>query len=212
MDRRQFFKMGLSGLKDSAKKAAPEIIKTAVGVTPIDVSILTAQPVEAEALASELLRDHFGERMLRLKQSTLEGDYPGGVLLFERNRLRDIHDGISLFYAALLQLAKDLSFPSIQHNPVLIRYVNLTPPMSRSVEVFRGNELELALPLSEDGEFEINGVVGRMHLIVQDGVFRVAESSCTHRTCMAHPPILTPGQRITCVPNAVTAIIGAHLG
>ena len=212
MDRRQFFKMGLSGLKDSVKKTAPQIIKPALGVTPIDVTILSDRPDDAERLADELLREHFGERMLRLKQSTLAGEYPGGILLFERNVMRDYHEGLSLFHAALRQLGLDLGFPSLQHEPTLLRYVNLTPPMSRSVEVFLGDKLVQAIPLSDNGEYSVMGTLGPVSFTVERGAFRATSSACERKTCMAHPPILTPGQRITCVPNRITAIVGAHLG
>ncbi|MBI5646166.1 MAG: NusG domain II-containing protein [Ignavibacteriae bacterium] len=212
MNRRQFFRFGLSGLKESVKKSAPEIVRPALGVLPFDVTILTDKPEVAETVAGELLREHFGERMIRLKQSVLSGVYPGGVLLHERNILRSHYDGVSLFHGALGLLERELGLPAMQNNPTLIRFTNIMPPMSRSVEVFRREEMLLALPLSENGNFDIEGECGTLRLTVHAGSFRISDAQCRHKTCIAHPPIITPGQRITCVPNAITAIVGAHLG
>lgn len=212
MDRRQFFKLGLTGLRDAATKKVPDVIAPALPRNALDISILTDQPRDAELLVDELLREHFGASMLRLRQSELVGKFPGDVLLFENNIARDFREGISLFHAALRQLRGDLNLPSPQHNPTLLRYVNVTPPLSRSVEVFHRDKLLLAVPLAEDGEHSFPGTHGLMTLAVDHGRFFVRASTCTHQTCVAHPPIQTPGQRITCVPNEMTAVIGAILG
>ena len=212
MDRRQFFKFGISGLRDAASKKAPDAIKPKLGMTPLDVTILTSRAREAEHLAEEMLREHFGEVMLRLRQSELAGVFPGGVLLFEGNRRRNFHDGISLFHAALRQL----EIPRFSFQPgreaTLVRFVNQTPPFSRSVEVFHRDRLLLALPLSENGVFEFPGTRGPMSLVIKEGRFSVAASTCKYGTCVAHPDIQTPGQRLTCVPNEMSAVIGAILG
>ena len=212
MDRRQFFKFGLSGLRDTAAKKVPDFVAPVLPKFVLDVSILSDRPREAEVLANELLREHFGESMLRLRQSDLEGSFPGNVLLFENNHARAFYDGISLFHASLRMLQQDLGLPSIQQNPTLLRYVSQTPPLSRSVEIFHRNRLMLALPLSEDIEHTLMGSLGEITLAVSNGRFSVRFSTCTYQTCVAHPPIQTPGQRITCVPNEVSAVIGAILG
>jgi hypothetical protein len=211
MDRRQFFKLGLSGLRDAAVKKVPDVIAPSMPRVALDVTILTDEPRDAEILVDELLREHFGESMLRLRQSELQGDFPGEILIFENNRLRDFRDGISLFHAALRQLRSDLHLPAMQHNPTLIRYVSHTPPLSRSVEIFHRDRMLLALPLSENTEQSLKGSYGDLTVVVDHGRFFVRSSSCTHQTCVAHPPILTPGQRISCVPNEISAVIGAIL-
>lgn len=212
MDRRQFFKLGLSELRDAATKKVPDAIAPAIPRNVIDVTILTDQPRDAELLVDDLLREYFGASMLRLRQSELVGAFPGDVLLFENNTARDFREGISLFHAALRQLRGDLNLPASQHNPTLLRYVSHTPPLSRSIEVFHRDKLLLALPLAEDGEHSFEGSRGSMTLAVEHGRFFVRASTCMHQTCVAHPPIQTPGQRITCVPNEMSAVIGAILG
>lgn len=209
MDRREFFKLGFRQAKDTARKSAPEIIRRKMTPTLIDVSILTENVDKAEALADELLAEHFGERFLRLRRSSLSGTFPGGLVLFEGSHRRDYHDGASLFYAALADIEHQLQLGELQSDPVLLRYVNRIPAFSRTAEVYRDNRMVQAIPLYEDAELEIAGHDGgSVKVRVQEKRLAVHASSCRHGTCRAHPPIITPGQRITCVPNRLTIAIG----
>lgn len=208
MDRRNFFKLGFRQLKDQARKSAPEIVRKEITPTLIDVTMLTEHVDKAERLADELLAEHFGERFLRLKQSRFEGQHGGGIVLFEGNLHRDYHDGASLLYAALCEMEQELRVRDVQNDPVLLRYVNLLPAFSRTADVYRNGSLVEAFPLYEDGEFTIEGEQGDMRVAVREKQFSVLSSSCPHTTCVAHPPIITPGQRITCLPNNITIVIG----
>ncbi len=209
MDRREFFKLGFLQMKDKARKSAPEIIRKEITPTLIDVTVLTANVDKAEQLADDLLAEHFGERFLRLRQSILTGTFPGGMLLHEGIRQRDFHDGATLFYAALREMEKELQLHELQSDPVLLRYVNRVPAFSRTAEVYRENRLVQAIALYEDGDYTLDGYQGgSMRVVVRDKRLVVQTASCPHGTCCAHPPIITPGQRITCVPNRISIAIG----
>ncbi len=208
MDRREFFKLGFLQVKDQARKSAPELIRKEITPVVLDVSILTDQVERAELLADELLPEHFGERFLRLKQSRLSGMYPGGMLLFEQNRLRDFNDGASMLYAALRELEGGLNLRDLQADPVLLRYINIVPAFSRSADVFHKNRLVNAIALHEDGRYEIEGTLGGTVVVVAGQRLKVVSSPCAHQSCVAHPAIITPGQRITCVPNEISIAIG----
>lgn len=208
MDRREFFKLGFLQVKDHARKSAPDLIRKEITPVVLDVSILTSQSERAEQLADDLLPEHFGERFLRLKQSRLNGMYPGGILLFEQNRFRDYNDGASLFYAALRELESGLNFTEPHTDPVLLRYINVVPAFSRSADVFHRNKLVNAIALHEDGKYEIEGSLGTTVVVVAGQRLKVVSSPCTHQTCVAHPAIITPGQRITCIPNEISIAIG----
>ncbi|MFZ1731338.1 MAG: NusG domain II-containing protein [Bacteroidota bacterium] len=211
MDRREFFKLGFLQVKDHARKSAPEIIRKEISPVVIDVSILTDQAERAELLADDLLPEHFGERFLRLKQSRLSGMFPGGLLLFEQSRFRDYNDGASMLYASLRELEEGLNLRELQTDPVLLRYINIVPAFSRSADVFHRNRLVQALALHEDGKYEIEGTLGTMVVVVAGQRLKVVSSACKHQTCTAHPAIITPGQRITCVPNEISIAIGMPL-
>jgi hypothetical protein len=134
--------------------------------------------------------------------------FPGGVLLFEQNRLRDYNDGASMLYAALRELEASLTVHDPQIDPVLLRYINIVPAFSRSADVFHRNKFVNAIALHEDGKYDIKGSHGTMGLVVAGQRLKVISSSCKHQTCVAHPAIITPGQRITCVPNEISIVIG----
>ena len=211
MDRREFFRLGFLQVKDHARKTAPDLIRREITPTIIDVTVLTDQVERAETLADELLPAHFGERFLRLKQSRLSGQYPGGILLFEQHTLRDYHDGASLLYAALRELEDALVLAGPQTDPMLLRYINIVPAFSRTADVFHRGKLQQVISLAEDGRHEIAGSLGTMTVVVAGQRLKVVASPCQHQTCIAHPAIITPGQRITCVPNDISIAVGMPL-
>ena len=209
MDRRHFMRLGFLRMRDSAHKAAPEMIRKQFSPVSLDVSILTDRPDDADRLAEELLPEHFAGNFYRLKQSRLNGMFAGGIILFEQHILRDYRDGASMFYAALRQLHDDLDLSRFQTDPVLLRFVNVIPSFSRTAEVFHKNVRVSAIPLHEDGRFIIEGTLGEMRIVVANQRLVVVESCCSLGICKAHPPIITPGQRITCVPNEISITIGS---
>lgn len=209
INRRDFFRLGLQQMKEEARRRAPALISREIPPLVLDVSILTSQPILAERLADELLREHFGERFLQLRRSDLAIDCRGGVVLFENNALRNHHDGASLFYAALQQMETELHLAELQHEPTLLRFVNHTPPFSRTAEVFHRGKCIRTLQLGEDLTAEVIGRHGPVSVEVLGGRLRVVDSPCERRICVAHPAIITPGQRITCVPNDISIVIGA---
>jgi hypothetical protein len=212
INRRDFFRLGLQQMKEQARKRAPSLISREIAPLSLDVSILTDQPILAERLVDELVREHFGERFLRLRRSEIPSRSPGGIVLFENNMLRNFHDGASLFYAALRQMESELHVQDLQNDPTLLRFVNITPPFSRTAEIFHRGQCIATLQLGEDYAHTVRGSKGEMAIEILDGRLRVTRSDCPHGICMKHPAIVTPGQRITCVPNDISIVIGATFG
>lgn len=211
MDRRAFFKRGLTGLRDSAAKRVPEPVRKTIGYSLLDITVLTDDPERADALCAELIEPHCDARLLRLRGTQLTGIFPGGVLLLENGRRARLADGVSLLYAGLRQLAAEMQLAQMQTNPTLLRYANATPPFSRSVEVWHRDALVLALPLNEAGTFTCEGTLGTVTFEVRDGRCALVEAPCTHGICMAQPPIVAPGERISCLPSEIFAVIGTML-
>lgn len=212
MDRRQFFRLGMRNIKDTARKQAPALIRDSIERTQLDVTILTDNIPRAKELAEEMMHEHFGERVLRLRESILPGMFPGGILLFQNNEPVNFHDGISLLFASLRHMEKELGHMGPMTDPHLLRYTNHTPAMSRSVSLFHRRTMIASIPLAEDNSYIFTGSLGPFRVAVVDGHFRFERSLCKHQTCTAHPPIIAPGQRITCVPNDITAYIGLAAG
>jgi hypothetical protein len=212
MDRRQFFRLGIRNIKDTARRQAPALIRGPEPVRRLDLSILTAEPDRADALVREMLQEHFGGTLLRLRESILPGEFPGGLLLFENDEPANYHDGVSLFFAALRSIRQELALGNRVTDPRLLRYVNATPPMSRDVAIRHRHTLLATIPLAEDKSYLFTGSIGPVRVAVIDGHFRFERSLCRHQICVAHPPIIAPGQRITCVPNEITAVIHTVTG
>ena len=63
-------------------------------------------------------------------------------------------------------------------------------------------------PLSEDGEYSLNG--GTNLLVIEDGQARVVYASCPDGLCINQGEISMSGERIVCLPNRVMVeIVGA---
>jgi len=56
-------------------------------------------------------------------------------------------------------------------------------------------------PLSEDGEFPLNG--GTNILVIEDGKAYVREADCPDGLCVRQGKISRAGERIICLPNRV---------
>ncbi len=207
MNRRQFFKSGFFNIGDLFRQKTPESIRPTKQLRLIDLTILTDAPEKAEEFINENVREFFGEHMLRLRQSVLPGDYPGGILLFENDRLRDHRDGISLFFASLRTMEEELDLRRIHYDPTLVRYANFTPPMSNAIEIYHRDTVARRAPLHESASFEVEGTLGPLSMKIEHGKFSITEAACRHKICVAHPPIITPGQRITCLPNEITVVV-----
>jgi len=209
MDRREFFRLGLLRARDHAQKSVPDIIRSRLEPVSMDVSILAERAETADMRAREILMEHFSGKCISLKQSRLQGVFRGGILLFEQNTLRDYRDGASLFYASLSELEKELRLGEMQRDPTLLRYVNIIPSFSRSAEVYHKNRLLTELALTENAEHVIEGSRGPLTIIVDRMRLSVQSAPCDNGICVAHPAIITPGQRITCVPSEISIIIGS---
>jgi hypothetical protein len=212
MDRRDFLRSGFRRLRSSAQRRSPELVAGQLPRSVLDLSVLTAAPSDAERLVPELLGAHFLPKLIRLRASALRGAFPGGIALFDDNRLRDYRDDVGLLAAALRQLEDDLRLREPQENPALLRYTSAPPPFSRSVGIYHRDRLLLTLPLQENGDWEVDGDLGRVAIRIRNGSFLFFSSPCRHGICTATPPIIAPGQRITCLPGRLAAVVGTVLG
>lgn len=62
-------------------------------------------------------------------------------------------------------------------------------------------------PLSEDGEYSLNG--GTNVLIIKDGAAWIDEADCPDKLCISQGKISASGERIICLPNKIeVSIVG----
>lgn len=63
------------------------------------------------------------------------------------------------------------------------------------------------MPMDRDDTRTVQGLRGRVVVVVHDGTARVAESSCRDQICVRSGSIASPGDAIACVPNGVVVTI-----
>jgi hypothetical protein len=70
--------------------------------------------------------------------------------------------------------------------------------------VIEGPSGRTTVPLSEDTELMIDGLLGTVHVQVMDQSVRVREAGCPDHICERTGPVSSPGSVIACVPNGVS--------
>ena len=89
-----------------------------------------------------------------------------------------------------------------------IMIVELTREDGAYVSITVQGDGEIQIPLSEDGEYTLNG--GTNTLVIEDGKAYMKEASCPDGLCKHQGKISRSGQRITCLPNRVFVIVIAE--
>ena len=71
-----------------------------------------------------------------------------------------------------------------------------------------GDGEERLYPLSEDGEYPLNG--GSNILVIEDGKAYMSYADCPDKTCVRGGKISMTGERIVCLPNRIyISVVGA---
>lgn len=83
--------------------------------------------------------------------------------------------------------------------------INLTRVDGSYAEVRVNDRLTGTYPLSDDGEFSLNG--GTNILVIKDGYAYLSEANCPDHTCVNTGKIKRTGESIICLPNKLSVII-----
>ena len=93
---------------------------------------------------------------------------------------------------------------------IVVLIVGLSPIVSirgndraTSFEITINGRVYRTVSASIDTTIIIPGEMGKMALVIKDGVAWVSESSCPRKICIKTGKINQPGQVIACVPNKV---------
>lgn len=82
-------------------------------------------------------------------------------------------------------------------------------PGSGYLEV-RTHEAIFRYSMSTDQQIEVNGPLGKTHIIIEDGAAKIVDSSCPTKSCTLQKPISLSGKWIACLPNHVLlTVVGA---
>lgn len=69
--------------------------------------------------------------------------------------------------------------------------------------VVEGPSGRTAVPLGEEAELTVDGLLGHVHVQVSNHTVRVLDAGCPDRICERTGPVSSPGSVIACVPNGV---------
>lgn len=77
------------------------------------------------------------------------------------------------------------------------------------VEIWsRGERIE-TLPLAEDRQLAVAGVLGDSHIVIKHAEARFVDSPCSNKLCVLHGWLQHAGETTACLPNQVSLrIIG----
>ena len=93
-------------------------------------------------------------------------------------------------------IALGMIVPLLNHRP----QANVASVQVKNKEVLR-------IDLHEDGEYEVQGELGPIHIEVKDGAVRVSQENSKHHYCSIQGFVSSPNQPIVCLPNETVITI-----
>lgn len=69
------------------------------------------------------------------------------------------------------------------------------------------SEEKLRLPLSEDGEYSVEGTLGTVHISIKNGKAAVTQENSPHHYCSRQGYVDSPAVPIVCLPNETIVTI-----
>ncbi|EOS60987.1 hypothetical protein C815_00713 [Firmicutes bacterium M10-2] len=89
----------------------------------------------------------------------------------------------------------------------MIVLIVLFPSNASSAVVKVKNKEVLRINLAEDGQYEVDGTLGAVHIEVQDGAVRVDQENSPHHYCSKQGFVDSPNTPIVCLPNETVITI-----
>lgn len=83
--------------------------------------------------------------------------------------------------------------------------LNLSAPEGAYAEVRINGECVAVYPLSQDGEYPLNG--GTNILVIEDGTAYLSYASCPDKTCVKTGRLHRTGESAVCLPNKLSVTI-----
>jgi len=84
-------------------------------------------------------------------------------------------------------------------------------PNKLYVNIYYDEQLLYSTPLEENHEYEVQGKIGKVHIVIKDGYVSIVESDCPNHICVEEGKKNKNNDTITCLPNLVYVKIGGHV-
>lgn len=81
--------------------------------------------------------------------------------------------------------------------------VNAKQSSSALAKVYYENELVLTIDMSKDGEYDVEGYNGNVHIVVVDNKIKVEEENSPKHLCSKQGFISSSNEAIVCLPNKI---------
>lgn len=89
----------------------------------------------------------------------------------------------------------------------MIALIVFFPSTASNAVVKVKNKEVLRINLLEDGQYEVDGTLGTVHIEVQDGAVRVDQENSPHHYCSKQGFVDSPNTPIVCLPNETVITI-----
>jgi len=87
-----------------------------------------------------------------------------------------------------------------------------TMPEGSRVLVTSGEELCFTAPLDEPRDVELEGPLGKTHLVIDEQGARIVDSPCPRKICVSMGPAKRTADLLACVPNRILVRIAGADG
>lgn len=166
-----------------------------------NLEIISDNPELAYTEINRLLNKYF-KGNINTSEYPMSGKFMADIVLTQSNNLLNFYENKSELSAELRTIAAKLSAKKSVTNPTLISFSSANYSQARFFDVFINNKLMERIPAAESHkDLKFATKKGELYLCTENGKATVSESSCKHRTCVAHNSISNAGQSIVCIPN-----------
>ncbi len=204
MNRRQFITNSIliaAGTKLFAQSLANNSISNPNQQKNFNLEIISDNPELAYTEMNRFINKYFIGRV-NSSEYQMNGKYIADIVVTQSNSLLNFYDDKSDFSSELRKIATKLSAKKSVNNPTLISFSSADYQQAKYFDVFIDNKLMERIPTTESHkDLKFTTKKGELYLCTDNSKATISESSCKHRTCVAHNSISKSGSSIVCIPN-----------
>jgi len=211
MNRREFFKkssLAISAIAVSGAAAGGlnKILAKSKTAEHFSFEIITDKPVKAIKLGEEFFKSNsLDNRIIRFSQYPVEGELFGDIAFVHKGKLVNYKNGTGSLKTGLRNIAASLDLPKKVSNPSRIKFFTAEENVKaeRFLVFHKGVLIKNIIADGDTFNVDIPASRGNVKIYFDNNKARVAQSACTHQTCVNSGSISLAGESIVCIPNEV---------